>query len=173
MLLYWTFACHMALLVIMETSSFLLNAILVLFGVGTVYLGEDWKVHIHRIVWALIYVMVWSSVSTLMLVSTMVFILALLLLSGCSPIKLLPIVSHHSIESEEFPLLYLSVSRPIFKGVGWCVAEQDMRSQMLGKSLSIEVVDNGICNVISCIVDKMSEYGGVCVDVITFHPKLF
>ena len=97
--------CHMALLVTMETSSFLLKVILVLFSVGVIYLGKNWKVHVHRVIWALIYVMVWLSISTLMLVVTMVSILALLLLSRCSPIKLLSVVSHHGVESEDFPLL--------------------------------------------------------------------
>ena len=152
----------MALLVTMETSSFLLKVILVLFSVGMVYFGEDWKIHVHRVVWVLIYVIMWSSVSTLMLVATMVSILALLLLSGCSPVKSLPIVSHHSIESEVFPLLCLSISHPIFEGIGQCVTEQDTCSQVFGKSSSIEVVDNRICDVISCIIDKMSECGGVC-----------
>ena len=173
MFLYQTFACHMALLVTMETYFFLLKVILVLFSVGMIHLGKNWKIHVHRVVWALIYVMVWSSISTLMLVATMVSILALLLLSGYSPIKSLPVISHHGIELEDFPLLYFSVSHPIFKGIGWCVVEQDMCSQVLRKSLSVEVVNNGICDVISCIVDKMSECEGVYVDVIAFHPKLF
>ena len=171
--LHRTFTCHMALLVTMETSSFLLKAILVLFSVGTIYLGKNWKVHIHRIIWVLIYVMVWSSISTLMLVVTMVSILTLLLLLGCSPIKLFSVVSHHGIESKDFPLLCFSISHPIFKGIGWCIVEQNMCLQVLEKSSSIEVVDNGVCNVISCIVEKMSECEGVCVNVITFHPKLF
>ena len=163
----------MALLVTMKTSSFLLKAILVLFSVGTIYLGKDWKVHVHRVVWALIYVMAWSSISTLMLVATMVSILALLLLLRCSPVKSLPIVSHHSIESKEFPLLCLGISHPIFEGIRWCVMEQNTCLQVLKKSSSVEVVDNGICDVISCIVNKMLKCGGVCVDVIAFHPKLF
>ena len=173
MLLHWTFVYHMALLVTIETSSFLLKAILVLFSVGVIYLGKNWKVHIHRVVWVLIYVMVWSSISTLMLVATMVSILALLLLSWCSPVKLLPIVFHHSIESEEFPLLCLSVSYLILEGIGWCIVEQNACSQVLGKFSSVEVVDNGIRDIISCIVDKMSECGGVCVNIIAFHSKLF
>ena len=103
----------------------------------------------------------------------MVFILALLLLSGCSPIKLLPVISYHGVESEDFPLFCFSISHPIFKGIGWCVMEQDTCSQVFEKSSSIEVVNNGICDVISCIVDKMSKCGDVCVDVIAFHLKLF
>ena len=108
-----------------------------------------------------------------MLVSTMMSILALLLLSGCSPVKSLFIVSHHSIELEEFPLLCLSISHPIFEDIGWCVVEQDACLQVLGKSSPVEVVNNQICDVVSCIIDKMSECRGVCVNVITFHPKLF
>ena len=117
MFLHWTFTCHMALLVTMETSFFLLKVILVLFSVSTIYLGKNWKIHIYRVIWALIYVTVWSSIFMLMLVAIMMFILALLLLLRCSSIKSLAIVSHHSVELEEFPLLCLSVSHPILKGI--------------------------------------------------------
>ena len=89
----------MSLLVAKETSSFLFEAILILFSVCMVDSGEYWEVDVHWVVWAQIFIVMWSSVSIVVVVTSIAISKMLLFnLSWGSPFITLVACSHHKVK---------------------------------------------------------------------------
>ena len=120
MLLVRAFACHMSLSIAIETSSFLLEATLVLFCVGAIDFSEYWKVDVHWIVGLWICIVVGASISIPAVVSmSMVLMVSQMLLfnlSWSSPFVTLATSSHHGfilchLCEFSFGCIYPSVER--------------------------------------------------------------
>ena len=98
-LLIRAFACHVSLFVAIETSPFLLEAVLVLFCVGTINFDEYWKVNVHWIIGSRICIVVGASISIPVMVTMsmvpMVSQILLFDLSWGSPFVTLATLSHH------------------------------------------------------------------------------
>ena len=98
-LLVRAFVCHVFLFITIETSFFLLEAVLVLFCVSAIDFSEYWKVNVHWIIGSQICIVVGASISISAVVTmSMVPMMSQMLLfdlSWGSPFVTLATSSHH------------------------------------------------------------------------------
>ena len=112
-LLLQAISCHVSLLIAKEALSFLFEAVLILFSVCAVDSGEYWKVNVHWIVWAQIFIIMWASVSIAMMVMSIAISKMLLFnLSWGSPFVTLAACSHHGVKLCLFHKLGFSSEYP-------------------------------------------------------------
>ena len=113
----------MSLLIAKETSSFLFEAVLILFSVCAVDSGEYWEVDVHWVVWVRIFVIVWVSVSIAVMVTSIAISKMLLFnLSWGSPFVMLAACSHHRVKLCLFHKLGLSGEYPFIKRGGGLIS---------------------------------------------------